>query len=595
MYEATAQVLITLPNPNGQQSGTSIDQATELLLMESPAVRGAVTKQLGHVPDVSVEPVGSTNVIAITAQSTSARGAARDANVYARVYVDLHRQQTTAAVQDLQTKIQELDTRSAELDAAVAATAAADRSAVIAQQADERSRIATDRTRYSNQLDGLLPTTTAQAVSLVARATVPTSPVKPKTVLNVLLALVIGLALGVAAAFVREHFDDTVHGKSDVERIPGGVAVVGMIPSVKGWKRKRAPELVVSKSPNSRAAEAYRTLRTSLQFLSVSRPIRVLQVTSPSAAAGKTTAVANLAVAAAHAGNRRRRDVLRPAPPAGARDLRPHQRRRPHLGAPRRGDACGGPPERARVSPDWSWSPRVRHLPTRPRWWRCRKTAEILRTLRESCDLLIVDSTPVLPVTDALIVSRLVDATLIVATTGSTTKRELQRTVELLRSVDAPLVGAVLNYPESRSGDGYGSGYEYGYGPQAERQQRIPRAQTKARRECRTLTVACRTPNSRNRTAPSTRDGPFEHQSLTETTRMLRDVLDHGTRVHAVASIVLALVVALVEAVGFGLMYPLLQAVSAGKPPTHGCLVERCTSSSVRPDTTSTCSFSRSR
>lgn len=473
VYKATTQVLIRFSDGSqGQQSQLgSTDQGTELLLMQAPAVREAVTKQLGHAPDVSVQVVQSTNVVAISAQSTSARGAARDADTYARVYIDVRRKQTTdellAAVQDLQAKIQQLDARSGVLDFAVASAIPGDLSAVVAQQASERSRIATQRSLYSAQLDQEQSATTAEGTNrqIIANASVPTSPVKPTPTRNVLVALLVGLVLGIGGAFVREHFDDTVRTKDDIERIPGGLVVVGMIPLVRGRKYGKVPYLVSSASPNSSATEAYRTLRTSLQFLTVSAPVRSLQVTSPSAAEGKTTTVANLAVTAARSGRR----VI-----VACCDLR---RPRVHeffglgneigltsvlLGQALLSDALQSVEGEPNVTVLASGPP----PPNPDELLSLPRTAEVLEWLREHCDLLIVDSPPVLPVTDALIVSGLVDASLIVCTVGSTTKHRLRRAVELLRQVDAPVVGAVLNYPESRSGNGYGSGYGYGYGPQ---------------------------------------------------------------------------------------------------------------------------------
>jgi polysaccharide biosynthesis transport protein len=462
-YEATSQVLVDLPGADGAGSTA---QGTEIVLIQAPAMRAAVTKALGHSPDVSVGPIPSTDLFAFTARSTSARRAARDANVYARVYIDQHREKTTAAGLRLQRKIGELDGRIAVLDSEVAVASPADRAAVYTQQAGERGQLSRDRTAAAERLESLVPASNAAATSIVAKAAVPTSPVKPTTRRNVLVAFVVGLVLGIMAAFVREHFDDAVRTRDDVERV-SGVPVVGMIPSAKEKSKvRKTSELVASAPSSSPTAEAYRTLRTSLQFVNVSRPMRMLQVTSPSAAGGKTTTVANLAVTAARSRSR----VL-----VVCCDLR---RPRVHelfgltndvgltsvlLGEVSLEDAVQSVADEPNlmVLASGPTPPNPAEMLALPR------TAEILRSARAKCDLLIIDSPPVLPVTDALIVSRLVDATLIVATVGSTRKRELQRTVELLRQVDAPLVGAVLNYPRSRSGDGYGSGY--GYGPETGR------------------------------------------------------------------------------------------------------------------------------
>jgi Mrp family chromosome partitioning ATPase len=83
----------------------------------------------------------------------------------------------------------------------------------------------------------------------------------------------------------------------------------------------------------------------------------------------------------------------------------------------------------------------------------------MLRTLQTTYDIVLIDSPPILPVTDALVLSGHVDATLLVAITGSTTRKEATRAVELLRQVDAPLVGAVLNGVDTDGSEGYGYRY----------------------------------------------------------------------------------------------------------------------------------------
>ena len=339
VYEATAQVLVRTANA---ETPGATDQATEILLMEAPAVRDAATRKLGHAPDVSVNQVGTSSVVAVKARSAHAEQAARDATVYARTYIDVRRTQTTnellASVNDIQAKIQALDGQSQQLDQALAAAVdPTQRSALVASQSSQRNNIVSQRAAYTSQLNQLQDAVSAAGASrqLVARASVPSSPAEPKPLRNALIAAVVGLVLGVLAAFVREYFQDSVMTKEDVERVSGKLRVLGLIPAVKGWRKRKKAMLVSAESPNSRAAEAYRTLRTSLQFLALERPIRSIQVTSASAVDGKTTTVANLAVAAAR-GEDRRGHVLRPPPAPRPRVLRAHERRRAHVGAPRR-------------------------------------------------------------------------------------------------------------------------------------------------------------------------------------------------------------------------------------------------------------------
>jgi capsular exopolysaccharide synthesis family protein len=109
------------------------------------------------------------------------------------------------------------------------------------------------------------------------------------------------------------------------------------------------------------------------------------------------------------------------------------------------------------------------------------RAREVVEALVPRCDLLIIDTPPVLPVTDALVVSRLVDAMLLVVTSRRSTKRSVHRAIELLRQVDAPLIGTVLN--QVRAGSGgylYEGGYGYGYGNGSTRSRRERKAEARS-------------------------------------------------------------------------------------------------------------------
>jgi len=119
------------------------------------------------------------------------------------------------------------------------------------------------------------------------------------------LGLAVGLMLGAGAAFLFEYMDDSIKAKADLERATHGrLPTLGLIPAVPTWRDRDDARLVSLIDPGSGAAEAYRALRTTIQFMALERPISVLQVTSPSAAEGKSTTLANLGVALAGAGQR---------------------------------------------------------------------------------------------------------------------------------------------------------------------------------------------------------------------------------------------------------------------------------------------------
>ena len=467
VYEATAQVLVTPPSVELSTSGSnqfvSIDR--EITIFESGPVRAEITRRLGHVAKLSATATTDTGVLEVSAQSSSAERAARDANVASRKYIAVRRKQTVdeflAIGQEVQARIDGLDEQLAALEA----SAGFDPEALTAQAA-ERQLISSRRGFYAQQLESLQFSASLQArgAELISPASAPSSPVKPTPVRNTAIALVLGLALGVILAFVREYLDDSLKTKDDVEQVSHGAAVLGLIPAVPAWKDRGSSYVVTLKEPRSQVAEAYRGLRTSVQFLGIEEPIRTLQVTSTNAAEGKTTTLANLAVSISQAGQ----SVI--AVCCDLRKPRIHEffgktnevgftsvllGKTPLSEAIQRVEGAGrlallasGPPP-----------PNPAELLAWPR------AGELLQGLTAQFDLVLIDTPPVLPVTDALVVAGWVDATLLVVAAGKTTKRGLGRTVELLRQVDAPLLGAVLNGAGSAAFHQYGSGgYGYGYG-----------------------------------------------------------------------------------------------------------------------------------
>jgi capsular exopolysaccharide synthesis family protein len=214
--------------------------------------------------------------------------------------------------------------------------------------------------------------------------------------------------------------------------------------------------LVTRIDPRSSAAESYRSLVTSLEFLGTHTTSRVVLFTSPGASEGKTTTVANVGMAFAEAGHRTvivDADLRRPrlhkffevpgevglsTVLAGKIDISTAVQT--IEGEHPLGDVPPGP-----IAPN----------PAELRGSDITETA--LTKLRDAYDVVIVDSPPVLPVADALVLSRHSDIAILLANADGTSRRKLSRAVEALRQVDAPLGGLVLN------GVGAGEGYEYGY------------------------------------------------------------------------------------------------------------------------------------
>lgn len=483
-YAATAKLLLkprsagTVFTPGAAQPNVNTDRSvqTEIEVIGAEPVRNLVRERIGDAPSVSVRPVGQTDVVTIRAESTNPGRAALVANTYANAYIDFRRKQAIdefgAAGQEVQGKIAELQAQLDNLAGQIAAApACADTRATTdacAQRANVEQTVAARRTALNSQLglfqqrldqlqvDSALASGGAQ---LVTPASTPAEPFEPTPVRNAVLAVVLGLLFGVGLAFLREHLDDSIRGKDDFERAVPGLAVLGLIPLVADWKDKDRGRLVSVSDPTSSAAEAYRILRTSIQFMGLDRAVKVIQVTSPNAREGKTTTVTNLAVAFAASG-------LRTV--AVDCDLR-----RPRLheffgldNATGFTSVLLGQVAISKALQPVAGQDRLLVLPSGPlppnpsELLSSGRTAGLLQSIADQADIVLVDTPPALPVTDALVLSQRVDATVIVATAGTTTQKAAARAVEMLRQVNAPVVGAVLN---GVSEEGRYGSYSYRY------------------------------------------------------------------------------------------------------------------------------------
>ena len=472
VYRGTAQLLLepkaqeTLFDPNtGQASTATATQVqTDIQVIQSRPVKDAVTKQLGRAPKVSVSQVGQTDIVNVSADSTDPAQAAAVANAYATSYIEFRRNQDinglTAAATQLQAQISQLDKQVAAIDAqgpSAGSTASSQRDSLLSQRSVFKSKL--DQLNVDSSLK-------SGGAQLTTPAVAPTSPVKPTPKRNAVIGFAVGLIFGTGLAFLFEYLDDSIRSKEDLDRASEGAPNLGLIPPVKPTPGDAPPTLVSIAEPNSQAAEAYRTLRTSVQFLGMDKPLRSLLVTSSSAAEGKSTTVANLGVALARAGKwvcvvdcdlRRPRlhDFFDVSNEVGFTST--------VLGEVPLAEALQGVEEIDRLAV-LATGP----LPPNPaELLSSARATEIIEALTRQFDVVIFDSPPVLPVTDAVALSTRMDAMLLVATAGTTSRREVTRAVELLAQVNAPLAGTVLNGVSSTGHYGYGKGHYYRYhGPE---------------------------------------------------------------------------------------------------------------------------------
>jgi capsular exopolysaccharide synthesis family protein len=293
-------------------------------------------------------------------------------------------------------------------------------------------------------------------VTTVEEAKLPTSPVSPTTTRNLALAGLLGVLVGVGLAVLRETLDTSVKTPEDVAAAAGGLATLGAVGFDSGARKR---PLINPVEAHSRRSEALRQLRTNLQFVDVAAHPKSIVVTSSVAGEGKSTTACNLAITLAQAGLRVvlvEADLRRPRlmtylgmeGAVGVTSLLIHRATLDQAIQPW-GNAL------LDVLPSGPVPPNPSEL------LGSREMAELMKQLEARYDIVLVDGAPLLPVTDAAVLSALAGGALLVVRANRTHREQLHRAVESLRAVDARLLGAVLNFVPSRGARGYQYGYEY--------------------------------------------------------------------------------------------------------------------------------------
>ena len=300
-----------------------------------------------------------------------------------------------------------------------------------------------------------------QSINQVEVATVPLEPISPQPMNNALLAGAVGLMLAAGIIFLIEYLDDTLKVPEDVERVLG-IPLIGFVAEMQSGAKGEA-EIYVSRQPRSPVSEAFRSLRTNLEFAAVDKPLRTILVTGAEAGDGKTTVASNLAAIFAQGGKR----VL----------LLDCDLRRPRihkfLGIQNRvglTDLFRDSLSIEAVTHQWDDSNSKTlsvitsgSLPPNPaELLGSNKMDHILAAIASRVDVVVIDSPPSL-VSDAQILAAKVDCVLLVVQPGKTHIGAARATREQLERAGARIVGAVFNRIPRSHGYYYG-GYSY-YSP----------------------------------------------------------------------------------------------------------------------------------
>jgi succinoglycan biosynthesis transport protein ExoP len=296
-------------------------------------------------------------------------------------------------------------------------------------------------------------------LTLIQHASVSQTPISPNVPLNIMLGALLGFAAGIGLAVLREVLDTRIRNERDIEEITDVPILGGIVFDPNASVRP----LIVHADPRSPRAESFRSLRTNLQFLDVGRTDRCFVITSSIQTEGKSTTAANLAIALADAGSR----VL-----IVDADLR-----RPQManymgleGAVGLTDLLIGSAEPQDVIQQWGSKdlfvlPAGKTPPNPSELLGSEAMVKLIKEFNGVFDVVLFDSPPLLPVTDAAILARIVGGTIVVCAAGRTHKNQLKSALAALNSVDAPISGLVLTMLPTKGPDAYGYGrYGYGYG-----------------------------------------------------------------------------------------------------------------------------------
>jgi succinoglycan biosynthesis transport protein ExoP len=340
---------------------------------------------------------------------------------------------------------------------------------------DLQSELASLRSAFSNLL-ARSSTTAANGLTVIEPAVSPTEPSGPRILVNTILGAMAVLALALGLIFARDYLDDTIKQPDQVE-LAIGTPPLGVVGEIRGRGSRAGLRLASLDEPRSQAAEAFRALRTNLEFSRLDAPLRRLLVTSAVAGEGKSTTAANLAIAFAYTG---RRTLLVDA------DLRKPGIHR--LFELTNAEGLTSLLRSDKTPLDEVIQPTIVNnllvltsgpLPPNPaEVLRSHRMETLMDRLNEAAEVVILDSPPLAGLADGVILSTMVDGTLLVIRAGKTRRGALKRALEALGQVDAPLLGVAINRAADESFTSYY--YDDAYAP-ADKPQRSDRGKAEAK------------------------------------------------------------------------------------------------------------------
>lgn len=324
-----------------------------------------------------------------------------------------------------------------------------------------KREVQTNRSLYESLLKRVKETSVTEGLEasnivVVDPARVPDHPVKPRKAMNILLSIIVGLTLGVGLAFFFEYLDNTIKSPEEVGRylkIPF-LGVVGRFKKDSDTSGKA--ELIAQFQPKSNFSEAFRTIRTNLLFSSPDNEKRVLLITSVLPLEGKTFLAANLAITFAQIGKKvllidadlrkaRIHTLFNLERSSGLSELLVGKESTIHsVDIPELKVITAGtiPPNPAELLGS-------------------KKMKDLIEKAKDKFDTIVIDSPPLLSVTDAVEIATLSDGVIVIVRAESTPRPAIQRGIQVLTDVDAKVIGCVLNDVDFEKESYYYSYYHY--------------------------------------------------------------------------------------------------------------------------------------
>ena len=489
VYQASASLLINQARTgnssadyNALLTGERLAQTYAELIRKRPVLEAVISNlQLPADADtlskrVSIAPVRNTQLLNLTVEDSDPQRAADIANELVRVFGQQNQAQQTSRYADTRQSLErELTKVQADIDSTQASLTTLKTSGTAGSEA-ERDRLETLLAQYRSSYATLTKSlgdvqlaeaqsTDSLAVAEAARAE-PT-PVRPQPLKNTLLATIVGALLAIGCAFLLEFLDDRVKTPEQVSMLTGTMAL-GSIGKLSG--SGPGNKLVARSDANSPLAESYRMLRVNLDFTAIDSPLRTVTITSANPGEGKSTTIANLAVALAEAGKRVimvDTDLRRPTlhklfqlpNDRGVTTALLHS-----------GDA---ELRQYLVTTEVS---NLRLMPCGPippnpaEMLSSRRMAGLIEALQAECDIVLFDSPPLLVFADAAVLARVCDGAIVVVRASATRLGMLRQAGEQLAKSGVRLLGVVLNGVATPRGKQ--QSYYYYYSNEQERARR---------------------------------------------------------------------------------------------------------------------------